>query len=398
MKICKHCNTPNPDEANFCRACGAKFESVTAQVSKDLKFVDNNPYLPKRQEYILQHSPKHLDFYEIQPFSEGMAAVKAWVTVSDKGDCAWKYGYINKKGEEIIRPIFENAFDFSDGLASVRYDNQYCLIDSTGAIKKRNVSFDTKFFQGIAKNGKDIINIHCDVVFQLDYPDVDFYNEGIAVIERGSWWEIIDCISQNKIKVDKSRYKIDFKFVGGMAVIKDWKSGKYGAIDRTGKVVIPMKYDTVLCYRNFGDGLIPVKGTALFRKEPRWGFVDKKGKLVIPMQYDFPEECSGGWEVSDGLAYVSKNGRKFFIDTSGAEVLHTNHQLVNGLFKEGLTQFRNNGLTGFINKLGEKVIPAKYSAATDFSEGFAVVDVAKQQRVIDRDGREVFILKQRNYL
>ncbi|MFN8671762.1 MAG: WG repeat-containing protein [Candidatus Sericytochromatia bacterium] len=45
-----------------------------------------------------------------------------------------KYGYINKKGKFIIEPIFDEAYDFSNGIAIVKKDNDYHYIDKTGKI------------------------------------------------------------------------------------------------------------------------------------------------------------------------------------------------------------------------------------------------------------------------
>ena len=59
-------------------------------------------------------------------FSEGLALVK----VDDK------YGFIDKTGEMVISPQFEYAADFSDGLARVRTDffGKYGFIDRTGKL------------------------------------------------------------------------------------------------------------------------------------------------------------------------------------------------------------------------------------------------------------------------
>ncbi len=61
----------------------------------------------------------------------------------------------------------------------------------------------------------------------------------------------------------------------GLAVVN--KDGKWGFIDKTGKVVIPLQYDYA---SNFSEGL------ALVKKDGKSGFVDKTGKAVIPLQYD----------------------------------------------------------------------------------------------------------------
>lgn len=43
-----------------------------------------------------------------------------------------KYGYINSLGKIVIPLQFDQAFDFSNGLATVRIDEKYGYIDFSG--------------------------------------------------------------------------------------------------------------------------------------------------------------------------------------------------------------------------------------------------------------------------
>jgi WG containing repeat len=61
-------------------------------------------------------------FAEAYEFSEGLAAVKFI--------CSW--GYINELGEVVILPIFDDAKSFSEGIAIVKFQSEYKYIDRNG--------------------------------------------------------------------------------------------------------------------------------------------------------------------------------------------------------------------------------------------------------------------------
>ncbi|RLG25198.1 WG repeat-containing protein, partial [Methanosarcinales archaeon] len=46
-------------------------------------------------------------------------------------------------------------------------------------------------------------------------------------------------------------------------------------------------------------------------KNGKYGFVDKKGKIVIPLKYD------NAGSFSEGLAWVEKDGKEGFVDKKG---------------------------------------------------------------------------------
>jgi hypothetical protein len=99
--------------------------------------------------------------------------------------------------------------------------------------------------------------------------------------------------------------------------------GKFGFIDKTGKMMIAPTYLRAL---DFSEGLAPVQEAG----SEKWGFVDVNGKMVIPATYNL------ALPFSEGLATV-RAGDKF----------------------------------GCINKAGELVVPAKFAGITPFTDGLA---------------------------
>lgn len=81
---------------------------------------------------------------------------------------------------------------------------------------------------------------------------------------------------------------------------------KYGAIDKTGRQVIPFRYDDL---RVVYDGLIP------FAENGKYGYLDAASLTpVIEAQYD---NATG---FNNGMAVVAKGGRAMVIDKSGKEI------------------------------------------------------------------------------
>lgn len=69
------------------------------------------------------------------------------------------------------------------------------------------------------------------------------------------------------------------------------QNGKYGFMDPTGKIAIPIQYDFAI---DFSAGL------AVVDQHGKSGFIDKMGKTIIPFEYD------DAWSFSEGLASVEK--------------------------------------------------------------------------------------------
>lgn len=75
-------------------------------------------------------------------------------------------------------------------------------------------------------------------------------------------------------------------FSDGMAWVK--QNGKYGFVDKTGKVVITIQYDYA---GSFSGGLASVM------QNGKSGFIDKKGEIVIPIQYDNAWFFQKAWQM-----------------------------------------------------------------------------------------------------
>jgi len=87
------------------------------------------------------------------------------------------------------------------------------------------------------------------------------------------------------------------------------QGGKWGYVDREGKVVIEPRFDFP---GKFTEGMAPVNVGGIGKG--KWGYVDNTGKMVIEPRFD---EAA---EFLDGLARVKTGGKVGYVDRNGKYV------------------------------------------------------------------------------
>ncbi len=174
----------------------------------------------------------------------------------------------------------------------------------------------------------------------------------------------------------KLQYQDAKNFSEGLAAVK--KDGKWGFIDKTGKVVIGFQYEDV---DTFGFS----KGLAGVEKNGMWGFIDKTGSFVIEPQYNGEIIIPFGDDDRAGIIISDTSWRA--IDRTG-KILSTD-QMVSFSLTEGLKGFNKDGKFGYVDKDNKIVINPTYDMITDFREGFAAVKKSGVWGFIDKTGKEV---------
>lgn len=99
-------------------------------------------------------------------FSEGLAAVRPGKIF---GGCSERVGYLNTKGEWSIKPQFDEARDFSEGLAAVNQGGKCHMGGKWGYIDK---------------DGK--------VLIPFQYEFAGQFTNGHACVEEAGQWKLID--------------------------------------------------------------------------------------------------------------------------------------------------------------------------------------------------------------
>jgi hypothetical protein len=253
------------------------------------------------------------------------------------------------------------------------------------------------------------------IVIPLGFDKTDHFYEGLAAVEIAGQWGFINKQGRTVIKpqfLQVSRFSEGLAFVCVDLRPKDkpvpLKQG-CGYIDTSGRFLIPPQYD-FKWDADFSDGVVVIgKNTTSGYKE--W-VINREGKVLV--DFDDKTKFEGGvaevGNFSEGLAATAIVRRGWgqpklgFIDRTGQIMIEPQFENWMGLgfpnkangFHNGLARVMLNGKWGFIDKTGAYTINAVFDDATEFSEGFAFVNIKGQWSVINTMGKMISSLQFRN--
>lgn len=254
--------------------------------------------------------------------------------------------------------------------------------------------------------------------YLLSLPDVEF----TPYKTKGKFGYKIKSTCENAISCEYDRATL---FGYGLAAVK--KDGKWGYIDKSGKVVIDIKYDKA---NSVVNGVVEVKlhdqtlyfdvkGNELSQEHiinnnifPSWKtrFIKNEKVIIIGLGvialivccYSFiPFMKSNQWVNSGGVGLIIKRkynlsgtyDRYALFTKDGYKFTRYKYTYFENTFTEGYTIVGVNGKYGFIDVTGKEVTPLKYDNVVSFREGMALVRLAGEWGFIDKTGKEVVPLK-----
>lgn len=205
------------------------------------------------------------------------------------GDSVW--GYMNRKGETVIKPQFTEAEDFNEGYAVVnRFSKDGCsVIDKSGktvfAIKYGKYDGIVSAFHNgylaaaegnrvvlLDKNGKAAVK-HS----KMETPEYGLYgyavDDGRIIYCNDNEWGLMTLDGETLIRPKYSR--LDYIGDGLYAAMSD---RKVKVIDANGEDVFKEEYDDIICWQGTDNILLNDNGTLIL--------ADRKGKQVGKLEFD----------------------------------------------------------------------------------------------------------------
>lgn len=192
-----------------------------------------------------------------------------------------KYGYIEKKGQEVIGAQFTKAYTFLNGVAEVMLGSTQQAIDYTGKFVKKPPQH-SEFWEGpiteglirTQQNGKvGFEEWSGKFVIEPVYDQVGVFTNGLCPVQVGEKWGAIN--SAGVLVVQPQFEELDRFFSEHLIAARTGK--KWGVVDEKGTVVVKPLYDRIFPFSN---------GMAIVQDGIKFGYVNAKGEVVFALQFD----------------------------------------------------------------------------------------------------------------
>ncbi|MBI3510705.1 MAG: WG repeat-containing protein [Bacteroidetes bacterium] len=360
-----------------------------------------------------------------------------------------KEGLINRNGEVIIQPKYDDIFDYDlsngfyypflrnadstsdtlphlDDEPAVIPPGIYGIADTTGKIISEPAFeeipvYGDGMFRVKQKGKYGYMDVKGKMIIEPKYDYAVAFNEGLAIVSVGSHSGKQIVLYQNTASIIDKTGKVLvedlgpgsglYRFNSGLARCRSM-DGQYGFLDVTGKRVIPTTFDVADDFD---------RGRAIVSENDKYGLIDTKGNFIVQPQFEFFYDLGGGYyqtKNEDDLAGVVDSTGKVILQPVFTEVFHLQKNFftvekdeLNGCydlsgkeifppkstrsvyFMKGTCIVDNDGIPSLIDSTGKNLVPPVYDSIGVFYNGYASVRLKGKFGLIDSTGKKIIDTK-----
>lgn len=215
-------------------------------------------------------------YEQASDFTEGLARVS-------KGG---KYGFVNVNGDEVIPTQYNMASNFSYGYAAVKdANNTAYFVGLNGQKLSEDTYLDTKAFsEGLAACQDDnylygFVNNKGELIVQHKFNYVSWFKEGNCAVGKNIDGAVkYGYIDRKGLQLCGFIYDEAKDFQGGVARVK--LNGKYGLVDRFGSQITNCDYDYIGEFKNDGYALAKRSNLEVYLDKEGQAYAKVNGKYI----------------------------------------------------------------------------------------------------------------------
>ena len=205
-----------------------------------------------------------------------------------------KCGVMNTNGEVLIDAQYDSLKETKVGMFIASKDGKYGIINSS---KEEKLPFE---YTSITFSEKADLYVAEDINF-----NAKILNSNLDEKASGILSELSESKGYLKLRVDDGYKYYNFKFeekqeseiFTSRTLFLSKKDGKYGFVDKAGKVVVDYIYDDAMEQNDYG--YVAVK------KDGKWGSIDGKGNVVQEPTYNLEDylliDFIGRWHLGSDI-------------------------------------------------------------------------------------------------
>ena len=390
-------------------------------------FVQNFPNAPQNLEawkLLFSLSAKEFSYYELKAFVDvypnfplknsiliELELNKVILYPYQQGDFS---GFIDDKLKIAIKPMYDEASDFHEGLAVVSKN------DSVFFINKQNVNAFNEFYtdayvfrNNIAPvktaNSWFFINRQGQIISKA-FDEINELCNGIYVVKVGDKYGALDHFAQRVIEPKFSKlgdfkndfayyienglygfvsrsgnvHKAEFDWISDfdelqIAIIK--QNNKYGLINNAGKIILDCHYDQIIKTEGTDYALVINNS---------YGFYTIKGCFISGLSFDYSKEQNPIFYSKDKLYKLVKKGEQGIVDANGRWLINFGNYQDIGFANYGLIRVKQKNKYAYLDQKLNLIIPYKYMEAGDFMDSIAICKIKESYLLVNLQGKEVF--------
>ncbi len=309
------------------------------------------------------------------------------------------YGIVNSAGHILLDFLYDDISNYDNLSVFKVVDNHRCgLADRNGKLVTDIVYNEIRYVSAgeiylYINDTKGMCNIDGRIIVPVEYDDIAYSGNNIAMVKLGSKWSLLDCSKNTLSEVSYDQvYEITAGIQTDNHMIKGYyalKNGKWGCVDSFGNTVIEFKYEALDKFDELGRARVIYNGkfgivdcggqtvietaydyiypfdrlkVAVAKVGNKYGAVNLLGNVVIPFEYDYMYSFNNSPST---VAY--KNSEFFVISQDGSAVTDKAYRYIEE-FKNGIALAYDEGY-GYIDHSGNEIIDCVH---TEVKQGTAL--------------------------